>query len=100
MLLSPMASKTVIAASVAVFRSVNLIYKTFYIISVIFLNLVECTQDFNTPKKTFRTISANSRSHNFVSICITKNFPYVMLFCITLHKSCNLYCIYEINLPM
>lgn len=79
MLLSPMASKTVIAASVAAFRSVNLIYKTFYIISVIFLNLFECTQDFNTPKKTFRTISANSRSHNFVSI---------------------LYCIYEINLPM
>ena len=54
MLLSPMASKTVIAASVAVFRSVNLIYKTFYIISVIFfLNLFECTQDFNTPKKRF-----------------------------------------------
>ena len=48
-----MASKTVIAASVAVFRSVNLIYKTFYIISVIFLNLFECTQDFNTPKKSF-----------------------------------------------
>lgn len=53
MLLSPMASKTVIAASVAVFRSVNLIYKTFYIISVIFLNLFECTQDFNTQKKRF-----------------------------------------------
>lgn len=53
MLLSPMANKTVIAASVAVFRSVNLIYKTFYIISVIFLNLFECTQDFNTPKKRF-----------------------------------------------
>lgn len=53
MLLSPMASKTVIAASVAVFRSVNLIYKTFYIISVIFLNLFECTLDFNTQKKRF-----------------------------------------------
>lgn len=53
MILSPMANKTVIAASVAVFRSVNLIYKTFYIISVIFLNLFECTQDFNTPKKRF-----------------------------------------------
>lgn len=94
-----MASKTVIAASVAAFRSVNLIYKTFYIISVIFLNLFECTQDFNTPKKNV-SHNINSRSHNFVSICITKNFPYVMLFCITLHKSCNLYCIYEINLPM
>lgn len=40
MLLSPMANKTVIAASVAVFRSVNLIYKTFYIISVIFFEFV------------------------------------------------------------
>lgn len=40
MLLSPMASKTVIAASVAAFRSVNLIYKTFYIISVIFFEFV------------------------------------------------------------
>lgn len=56
MLLSPMASKTVIAASVAVFRSVNLIYKTFYIISVIFLNLFECTQDFNTQKNVSHNI--------------------------------------------
>ena len=84
MLLSPMASKTVIAASVAVFRSVNLIYKTFYIISVIFLNLFECTQDFNTPKKTFRTISANSRSQNFVSIFALLKFSLCNAF---LHNS-------------
>ena len=61
MLLTPMANKTVIAASVAVFRSVNLIYKTFYIISVIFLNLFDCTQDFNTQKNV---------SHKYLQIVV------------------------------
>ena len=61
-----MVNKTVIAASVAVFRSVNLIYKTFYIISVIFLNLFECTQDFNTQKK---KVSHNNFKYSFAKFC-------------------------------
>lgn len=53
MLLSPMASKTVIAASVAVFRSVTLFIRLFTLFQLFFLNLFECTQDFNTQKKRF-----------------------------------------------